>query len=286
MDIVINERSFVGQARYYNVHDYVRRLADTVEALRPHCRDGQVLIHSSLVHQPLTDTQTLREWLFNEDYRRDDASPDDLRLQALIGVILASFTQGPFIDELMAATPHLCEYLGADAEGSALARAAGHAAMLVSLDGCLDYTDGPLEVAYCENDGTVDVEQRTIAHFIFDQTAHRCRRRYFPNPKHHPLRARGKVAAMLLDIEYDPLDDAKVVRLRDLSQPPLATEAQRLLDSAEVGGNQLYARTLDGRRVETFYEFQYDNDDGFHGYLVPESEVPARVVQSLRKRAG
>ncbi|NNJ11947.1 hypothetical protein EKD04_016560 [Chloroflexales bacterium ZM16-3] len=285
MDILINERSFVGQARYYNARNAMRAMADTIEALKPTCCGGQVLIHSSLVHRPFIEAQALSLWLRSEDHTREDAPIEDLPTQALIGIILDAFSRGPYIDELLADIAHLCAYAEEqDLEGSALAGAICLQGLLVSLDGCAAFPDGELKVHFCQGDDPIKPHE--VKHFTSPRSARRTRRRYVPHKKHHPARAKPPASPMPLDLAYDPIDDTKRAWLRNPENPAPDTEAQRLLDCAEPGEKQFYARTYDRRRrIETFYEFQPDAAGGYHGYPVPMSEVlTAEVVRRLRER--
>ena len=274
MDILINERSFVGQATAHTATDLMRQLAETIDALRPSLCGDRQLVHSTLAQRRLTATLTLFEWLFNQH---------DPRVQSFRVFLIVSLRKGPFVDTLLDMVEHLCEYNAEDATGSSIAGAAHLGGVLVSLSGCANYIDAHLTVLYVAHDGSV--EQRAIRHFVTPQAARRSRRRYVPNPKHHPTHAHGDATAMPLDTAYDPMDDAKQARLRDFDQDLPDTEAQRLLDCAEPGGKQFYARSYEARRrVETFYEFQDDNAGGFHGYPVPESQVPSEVLRRLRSR--
>lgn len=289
MDIYINERSFVGQAREHTLPNLMDAFAEALGILRKIAPDGEIVIHSSLMARPLSDALSLEDWLFSERYRGDDADdaapasppdPAEERLQALLGVIRTSLISGPWVDYLLDADAYICIYGEESVEGSAIDGAAQHAGLLLSLGDCPAYPDGLLAVLY-ERDGA-PADLRAIPHFVRPASARACRRRYVPNPKHHPSRAGGKVASMELDRAYDLFTPEREQALRDRTRDPWETPVQLLLDQASPGGKQLYARVSDttGRR-HTYYEFQPDSpyleQCCYHGYPVAEQEVPAEV---------
>ncbi len=291
MDIYINERSFIGQARPHTLIELMSAFAETLGILQRIAPDGEVVIHSSLVHQPLSDTLALREWLFSQDYRDDDdaddnqaANPatdqDDAPLQALIGVVRSAISSGPWIDYDLDSSAYICTCGEQTVEGSTIDGAAQRSGLLLSLGKCDSYPDGPLTVKY-HRDGPEE-EPLTIAHFVNTATARVCRRRYVPNPEHHPKKAKGNRSPMELDRAYDLFNLERELELRDPSRDPWDTEVQGLLDRAFPGGNQLYARVWDtASRRAIYYEFQDDNMNGFHGYPVPIREVPNEVVRLM-----
>jgi hypothetical protein len=275
MHVLINERSFVGQATSHNAQTLMQQLAETLDTLDPCLCGDRRMVHSTLASQPLIDTQTLYDWLFNQ------RSP---RLQALKVFLMVGLRKGPFIDTIMASVSHLCDYNDEDVSSSSLAGAAHFHGALVSLDQSPAFASDPLIVQFCYGPGA-NLDSMEIPNFHEARQARRLRRRYVPNPKHHPARARPPATEMPLDPEYDPMDAAKQIRLLDPELDPPDTAAQRLLDRALPSGKQFYARTSSEQgRNEIFYEFQPDNAGGYHGYVVPEVQVPADVVRRLRQQ--
>lgn len=53
--------------------------------------------------------------------------------------------------------------------------------------------------------------------------------------------------------------------------------AQAVLDKGIVSGRQIYGY-YDGK----FYEFQFDNFVGFHGYPVDENKVPYKLIEHFK----
>lgn len=295
MDIYINERSFTGQGREHTLIRLMSTFAETLGILQQISPDAEIVVHSSLMARPLSDTLSLENWLFSQRYRGDDEedgsdqapppSPDEERLQALIGVIRTTLISGPWIEDILDARAYICTCgtQGDDVGGSTIDGAAQRSGLLISLGDCEHYPDGPLTITY-QRDGAED-EPREVAHFVGTATARACRRRYVPNPKHHPSRAKGKIAKMELDRAYDLFTAEREQELRDQTRDPWDTEVQRLLDRAIPGGKQLYARVRDLAGHHTYYEFQPDNPNWqiccFHGYPVPQQEVPAEVVRLM-----
>ncbi len=286
MDIFINERSFANQTPAHSARALLQQLADTVEQLRLICTGAQVVVHSTLSSCSFCNGQTLVSWLSTE--HSDTALEDDEDtalppLQALIGILFTAFSQGPYLEALLEEQEHVCYFANLEHDNSALAGAACLGGVVVSLEGHPAYVEGKLTVQLILTGG--DLADTEVAHFVGLAEVRKCRRRYLPNPKHHPSRAKGEVAAMALDSEYDLFTSAREMELRhpDANMPD--TRCQRLLDAALPGGKQLYALVYapNGRDV-TFYEFQPDNANGFHGYPVPQSQVPADVVRALRTR--
>jgi len=294
MDIYINERSFIGQARPHTLIELMSTFAETLGILQRIAPDGEVVIHSSLVHQPLTDTLVLRDWLFSQEYRDDNdtdddqaadpaADQDDAPLQALIGVVRSAISSGPWIDYDLDSSTYLCMWGDDSVDGSTIDGAAQSGGLLLSLGCCDTYPDGPFSVKY-QRDGAED-DPRQVAHFVNTATARVCRRRYVPNPKHHPHVAKGDHSPMELDRAYDLFTTEREEELRDVSRDPWDTEVQRLLDQAFPGGTQLYARVWsDIQKEHIYYVFQNDNMNGSHGYPLPTHRVPQEVVNEINRR--
>lgn len=288
MDIVLNERSFDGGVAPYEVMPLMQQLADVIDELRLIGGDTcQVLLHSEFFGRHLTPELTVATWVFDQQYREGNDISDSW--QALIGAFRQALTQGPHIDELLAEqfdpAQYACECQGIEAEGSGIDAAAQLRCMLVSRHACPSYPDGALSIVYYLDGG--EPLSRPVAHFTEIATARRCRRRYVPNPKHHPARAHGDHSPMPMDTVYDPLErHERELRNRDLR--PWDTLVQRLLDHALPHGKQLYARVYDAnRRTYIFYEFQPDNPEleicCFHGYPVPQSEVPSLILRQFEE---
>lgn len=286
MDIFINERSFNNQVQRHAIMQVMQQFAETVGLLQISCHNAEVVIHSSLSNRPICDNQTLLSWVSINDNDDEEADQDEeSQLQDMIRLVLAALTRGPYVEDLLEDHEHVCTFADEDHEQSALAAAACLDGVVVSLDGHAAYPDGALTVELMRADG--NLKHVDVPHFVTGAEARKCRRRYVPNPKHHPNKAKGNHTKMELDREYDPfeLGTPKESRLRDLGRDPENTKVQKLLDSALPGGKQLYNLVYSNNgKTETFYEFMDDNTNGFHGYPVPDTQIPADVVRALRRR--
>ncbi|MEI8033747.1 MAG: hypothetical protein WCH05_10430 [Chlorobiaceae bacterium] len=286
MHVFINEYSFVGQATPHNAPAIMQQLSETLDTLR-HCQcGGRTMLHSTLAHQPLIGEQTLFDWLFNQ------RSP---RLQQIKLFLIVTLRKGPFIDTVMNEINHVCDHQGTDVSSSALAGAAHLGGVLVSLAHCEMFAneDITVELYRASDEQPKDVP---IKNYCEPRQARRIRRLYVPNPKHRPMKAReqesevpfefikGQASQMPLDFAYLSIDDAQWEQITRFEVDPPLTEVQRLLDCAEQGGKQYYALRQEAGR-DVFYEFQPDNAGGYHGYPVPEGQVPANVARTLRQRS-
>lgn len=295
MDIYINERSFIGQARDHTLMGLMSTFAETLGVLRQISPDAEIVIHSSLMAQPLSDRLSLQDWLFSQRYRGDEEDedsqqarppdPEEERLQALIGVIRTSLISGPWIDNDLDGKGYICtcEAREEDLASSTIDGSAQRGGLLISFDGCTHYPDGPLTIHYEGHSHIKEPQQ--VAHFVSPTTARKCRRRYVPNPKHHPDKARGDHSPMELDRVYDRFTPQLEQELRDITRDPWDTLVQYLLDIAVPEGNQLYARVWnDNRKEHIYYVFQDDNMNGFHGYPLLTQRVPQEVINELNRR--
>ena len=278
-DIFINERSFNGHVQPHRIEVVMGDFKQALKSLRRSCgANAEVVVHSSFSSRPLMHNLTFIGWLDREEKRRNDDAADP-NSQQYTGLLLQLLGQGPYAEELLAEQPHLCFFADADHNDTALAAAACSGGIVISLGDQETYPDGLLTVQLITE--TANTETVDVGHFVSLLAARHCRRRYVPNPKHYPLRAKGNHTPMPLDRAYDPFDDQKAQALRDPNADPYDTTVQELLDNALPVGKQLYARTYQ-QRTETLYEFQSDNVGGFHGYPVPGTEVPGDVLKRLR----
>lgn len=287
MDIFINERSFNNQAQSHNIYTLMRQLADTLQMLHTIGTGAEVVVHSSFGKRELCNSQTVASWLSGKPENDDALGNDDetrIAIQTIRQVLLSAFARGPYLEELLSEHNHACYLQEKDHDNSAIAAAACLNGVVVSLEGNSFYPEGPLQISLSLHNN--EFATINVAHFIKVAEARKCRRRYVPNPKHHPDHAKGDHSPMELDRAYDRFTPERELELRHPNSDMPDTECQRLLDGALPGGSQLYALVYgkNGRSV-TFYEFQPDNMHGFHGYPVPQTEVPSEVVRALVEHA-
>lgn len=300
MDIFINERSFDGSAPPHAARQLLREFYDVLDVLRwRNYPDSQIFTHRGFRDYLITPQKSVAAWLSRQKSVLDDLphgepleedESDTPSLQPLVNVLFSALARAPDVEELIGA--HQCDFMKIDHSGSMLAAAAGTSGVLTSLGRHLKspeekptYPDGTLTVELMRADDTlVDIN---VQNFVTLAEARRCRRRYVPNPKHHPDRPHPGATRMPLDRAYDPfeLGSSKERDLRDLRLDPPDTAVQRLLDQAIPYGNQLYnlTYTRDGK-PDTFYKFMNDNMNGFHGFPISANDFPDEVMHQIQER--
>jgi len=249
MHFLINEQSFIGQGTNYTVPNLLLLLAETIDSITPILCGDSIHRHSNLANRYATPQLTLHDCLFQIR---------DPRLQARRVFLLTTLTKGPHIDTLLSSIPHHCKYNGKDVTSSSLAGAAYFNGALISLNSCPQFAAGlvPLDFAHGSN---LPLSPVTVTNIITPAHASGLRRYYKASPK-HGRRGWGT----FMDIEDDQ-------------------QAQQLLDCGEQGDHE-NDKQIYNLHAGKFYEFQPDNADYYHGYPVPEEEVPAEVVRRLSNR--
>jgi hypothetical protein len=296
MHLFINELSFVGQARSpYEADQLLLCLAETLQALEPRRKRhnqsttdaDSIYKHSATGDRQVAPDLLVRDWIFKE--RHDEDRERVRRLRMAKQFLKTRLTAKPHTDTLLAAIDHECHRVdvieGTNVSGYSVAGAACFSGILISIAGATEYGDGDIHVHYVDVEN--DPEERVVEHYVTVVEVYRRWRRYVPNPKHHPTVAGGGIAAMELDREYDPFTDQRQSGLRDKTKAPQETAAQRLLDGACTvnGKKQLYAVIYDRMlKRGVYYEFQPDAMGGYHGYPVPEQQVPPAALRHLRKQ--
>lgn len=295
--IPVNERSFNGQATDLRMAgQLLHNLADTLRELisESRRRGMKYVIYSGddLVNRPCAiingEAQLFGQILFGRSIDRD--------IRVTLQILLSNnpYSQARLIRRTL---QHNCTLVhsGEDATDSSIAAAAAFGGWLVSLKGCAAYPSGSLDLDYCEaDDEHLPPPQRiSLPHFNDHSTARSLRRRYIPNPKHHPNKFKGRIwepvsergshSPMPLDVDYDPMVRDREQELRDPQRDPPDYRAQQLLDRAISirNGRQLYACMQSPTGHIVFFEFQPDNSGGYHGYLVPAGTVPPQILQQL-----
>lgn len=288
MRVIVNERSFVGQATVHTADNLVRQLLGVIEMLTPILCGHPVFRHSTLKAKPLVGPETpLVQWINNhpdKDFQRR---------------LLLNLTKGPYVEVQLESIEHLCEYGSEDVTGSSIAYAAhlcathfakdyvAHdpvvqaphlAAALISLEGCPAFARDSVIVQFCL-DSDAELESILVRNLIQIEQAESIRPRYVTNPKHddHHL-GRGQ----------SPVTSREPVRGQATPMDLDKDTAQLLLNCGEgrPDGKQIYGRHVTETGVERFYTFQPDNAGGYHGFPVPASDVPSSVVERLRSRAS
>jgi hypothetical protein len=243
MHILVNERSFIGQApTVYDAPNLMRALMDVLKALKPLQGSEPISTHSSLFQRELSPAYTVDEWA-----RAKSAKDRDIRT-----VFIVLVRKGPHIDKLLndELEYHECHFNEQDVATSSIAGAAYFKGVLASLQGAPEFAPAYLPVKFStDGQSYQDIE---IPNLTDAQQISNVRRKYVPSPKHDPLGG--------WDSPMD-LDDSV---------------AQIVLDNGIPDGKQVYSQ-----HSGKFYVFQPDNVGGYHGYLISKNDVPAKVLRRL-----
>ena len=295
--IPVNERSFNGQATDLRtagqlLHNLVTIIRELMNESRRRGKKQIVYSGEDLVDRPCaiinghsrSFVQVLSERTIDHDIR-------------VTLLRLLSSTPNSRARLIRRTLHHNCTLVhsGEDVTDSSIAAAAAFGGWLVSLKGCAAYPSGSLDLDYCEaDDEQLPPPHRiSLPHFDDHPTARGLRRRYIPNPKHHPHKFKGRTwepvsergahSPMPLDVDYDSMVKDREQELRDPQRDPPDYRAQQLLERAIAyqAQKQLYACMHAPTGSLVFFEFQPDNHGGYHGYVVPSETLPATLVSEL-----
>lgn len=246
MHFLINELSFIGQANTkYEADALMRLLVKILTELEPIRGDDPIQVHSSFIHRQISADCSVQQWV----YEKLKSSSD----RQLASLFVRLMSQGPFIDKTLneLLDYHECKLNNKDVSESSLAGAAYLKGNLISLENAPEFASDRIQLKF-STDGKsyADLE---ICNLTDVAKAKKLRPCYIPSPKHAP----GGWGTLM-----------------DLSDEV----AQAVLDQGIVGGRQIY-----GYYNGKFYEFQSDNVGGFHGYPIPPTEVPPKVLKDLQQ---
>jgi len=242
--ILINELSFVGQANTrYDVPRLMRTMMNVIKELESLRCSDPICTHHSFSQRRLSSDYTVYEWV-NTKFPNDT----DKEIREFFIIVV---TKGPFIDVLLdqALDYHECFLNQQNVSSTSIAGAAYFEGVLISLLDAPEFEDERLPVKFSKDGETYqDKEVHNLTRE--GQSWNFVRPRYVPSPKHAPG---GWGTLMDLDDEV----------------------AQSVLDNGVRYGRQIY-----GYHDGKYYEFQYDNVDGYHGY--PVSKVHITVVRKMQ----
>ncbi|MEQ9553469.1 MAG: hypothetical protein RIM23_28085 [Coleofasciculus sp. G3-WIS-01] len=248
MHFLINECSFIGQAKYDEDADNLMNvLLEIIKELEPIRGKEPILTHSCFFGCNISQTINVSKWLYKKAKSSIGEKQENSRL-----LLIKLKNNGPFIDEILdeKVDYYECQFNNQDVLGSSLAGAAYLKGTLISLQNAPDFLVEYIHVKF-SIDSDVS-EDREILNLTNVTQAKKLRPKYIPSPKHAP----GGWGTLM-----------------DLTDE----EAQQVLDTGIVSGRQIY-----GYFNGQFYEFQSDNVDGFHGYPVSENEVPFNVIKQIK----
>lgn len=248
MRFLINECSFIGQAKYDEDADNLMNvLLEIIKELEPIRGKEPILTHSCFFGCNISATISVRDWLHKKAKSFIGEEQENSRL-----LFIKLMNNGPFIDKILdeKIEYYQCKFNNQDVLGSSLAGAAYLKGTLISLQNAPDFLVNSIHVKFSiDSDVSKDV---AIPNLTNVTQAKNLRPLYIPSPKHAP----GGWGT-LMDLKDE--------------------EAQKVLDEGIVSGRQIY-----GYFKGKFYEFQSDNVEGFHGYPVSETEVPHKVIKNMK----
>lgn len=248
MRFLINEHSFIGQAKHNDDADKLMNvLFEIIKELEP-IYSSPILTHSSFFGCYVTMEIKVSDWLHQKSRSSNGEEQETSRI-----LLIKLMNKGPFIDDILDEELdfHECYFNNRDVCGSSLAGAVHLQGNIISLQEALDFVSQSIQLRYSQNG--VDYKEVEITNLTNVIHAKKLRPCYVPSPK-HALHGWGT--------------------LMDLSDEI----SQVVLDRGIVNGRQIY-----GYYEGKFYEFQSDNFAGFHGYPVEEDEVPYKVIEHLKK---
>ncbi len=180
------------------------------------------------------------------DWIHEDSVDRDARI-----IFIILFKSGPFIDKIVedAGITCTCTAFGADVSFSSFAGVCHLGGILASLNGAEGYSTGEISLLSCASgmpESVLNLTQPADVSLL--------RRIYRPIPKHQP----GGFGTLM------DLTDAT---------------AQDILDRGVSHGKQIYG-FFGGR----YYEFQPERLRVFHGYPIPENDVPALAKRELMRQ--
>jgi hypothetical protein len=248
MHFLINEQSFIGQAKHHDDADKLMIvLFEIIKELEPIKSSKPILTHSSFFSCHITVQIKVSDWLHQKSKSSSGEEQETSRI-----LLIKLMNKGPFIDDILDEELDFyeCHFNNQDVCGSSLAGAAYLQGTLISLQGAPDFVSQSIQLRYSQDGiGYKEIEITNLTHVSH---AKKLRPRYVPRPKH----AQGGFGTLM-----------------DLSDEV----AQAVLEKGIVSGRQIYGY-YDGN----FYEFQFDNFVGFHGYPVDENKVPYKVIEHFK----
>ena len=173
MHILINERSFIAQAKNsYEAADLMRIMIEVLRELRPMQGSDPIYTHNTFSNRELSPNYTVHQWA------RTSTDRDTRRLFLLLAA------KGPFIDKVLdeLLEYHECHVEQKEMSNSALAGAAYFKGALVSLQKCPEFSSERLQVKF-STDGQL-YEEIEIRNLTQVEQVSQLRRQYVPTPKH------------------------------------------------------------------------------------------------------
>lgn len=252
MHFLINELSFVGQAKDNNIADADRlmnKIVNIIKEIEKIKGSDPIQTHSNLSSRQLSQNLTLYQWVYQKlnSSNRGDRTLAMFLIQIIIKV--------PFIDVQGLFNNCQCFYNDNDVSNSSVLGAVHLKGILISLQNAKEFSEEYITVNLKNKNQDVTIHNLTQ----ISQAKKICPR-YQPHPKHYQ-KASWK--------------DATPMDLND-------EEAQIALDKSIEFNRQRFSYYND-----RFYRFHFDNAYNakgyptYHGYPIESSTVPDEIRSQL-----
>lgn len=267
MQFVINECSFIGQAKdYFEADELIVKLYKVIKEIEPITGDNPIQTYSNFSNQKLAQNLTIDEWLFQT------LKSQDRNKRTVAQFFIQIIRKGPFIDlqddfkKIIAS--HKCYLNKQDLSTSSLLCVAylQEKLKLISLQNAPDFAS---EYLHVECGIYPSLEIIKIHNLTTVEQAKKIRPIYKFNPKHHH-QAKGNPQK-----PHTPMD------LTD-------QEAQKVLDnsieSSSENSNRRYGYHREKDQYYIFHPDNASNQEGcftYHGFPVEETQVPDRIRNQL-----
>lgn len=266
MQFLINERSFIGQAKNNAEADELMKIMYLIiQEIKPVQGNKPLQTYSNFSLQQLINGINVHQWLYQA------LKSGNQNQKTIAKFLIQIISKGPFIDLQddfqNISTSHKCYLNKQDFSESSLLGVCHLQGKLISLQNAPDFTPEYLALEFGMNEDSL--ETVTIHNLTTIEQAKKIRPIYQFNPKHHP-QAKGT--------------SQKPHTAMDLSDD----EAQKVLDnsleSSNKNSNKRYGYQ---REKDQFYVFHSDNtsnEEGYptyHGYPIDENQFSDAIQKKL-----
>ena len=266
MQFLINECSFIGQAKnYFEADELIIHLYQLIKEIEPITGDNPIQTYSNFSNQKLAQNLTIYQWL------SQTLKSEDRNKRTVAQFFIRIINKGPFIDlqdefkEIIAF--YKCYLNKQDLSTSSLLCVAYLQEKLISLQNAPDFASEYLPVEFGIDEQSL--ESMKIHNLTTVEQAKKIRPIYKFNPKHHH-QAKGNPQK-----PHTPMD------LTD-------KEAQKVLDnsieSSSENSNRRYGYHREKDQYYIFHPDNASNQEGYftyHGFPVEETQVPDHIRNQL-----
>lgn len=255
MQFLINELSFVGQAKnYYEAYELLKELYNIIKEIKPIQKSHPIQTHSSFSTQKILSNLSINDWL----YSSIKSTKENERTLAMFFIQI--LTKGPFIDLQGLLESCECYFNENNVTSSSLTGAAKIKGILLSLQKSSDFVKETIKVEFRESEkSTKTVTIKNLTKIIH---ARRLCPRYTGSPKHDSS-LRGTAPS----VQGTEMDLTK-------------KKAQEVLNHSIEYRNKRYGYHREKNR---FYVFHPNNSSDseeyplYHGFPISDREVPSNI---------